>query len=256
MTKKWLLFILCLSPVFACAEPDRVQTKEDQETFVNIQRHRRTYFISGEPNTKVQFSVKFPLKEGSGHYFAFTQLLIWELFTETSSPITDANYNPEYFYRFKNSQSSALPFVDFGLGHHSNGEVGELSRSWNEVYAYVPLRFKREDGTIFLSLRPYYIFSLDQENSDARDYRGWYQLELAFTGFIDWFTYHEFYLNVRPAGQWGGEFSRGGLETGVRFKIFRGQTAPHGFLQYFTGYGESLRRYNQTTHAIRVGISI
>lgn len=240
----------------SCAAPERVTSSDDVIRLVEMERHQRNYFISGNPNTKAQFSFKFPLKKNSGHYLGYSQKLIWELFTETSSPVTDVNFNLEYFYRFSFANTKALQSLDVGIAHQSNGKSDLDSRSWNEVYLYLPFKFDLEKGKLFLTLKTFYLFDLDVTNRDARDYSGWYKLEMSLVGFIDWMEYHEFYVSVMPGGKEGGQFSRGGLETGLRFRIFKSESAPYGFIQYFTGYGESMAKYNEQTHAVRIGISI
>lgn len=254
-----LLRLLFLSfPLLAFAGPDRVgHEADDQRTFVEIERHKRNYFISGEPNTKAQFSIKLPVKQGSGHYLGYSQRLIWELFTESSSPVTDVNFNPEYFYRITSGGNGIWRGVDIGAEHQSNGGEDEKSRSWNTVYAYLPFKLDLGEGSLFLSVKTFSLFGPDKENSDARDYIGWYELELATRDFLrNILTYDELYVAVRPGGEEGGRFTKGNLEVGMRFKAFSGMSAPHAFLQYFTGYGESQLTYKEKTHALRIGLSL
>ncbi len=242
----------------AFAGPDRVGHEvDDQRTFVEIERHKRNYFISGEPNTKAQFSIKLPVKQGSGHYLGYSQRLIWELFTESSSPVTDVNFNPEYFYRITSEGSGIWRGVDIGAEHQSNGGEDLKSRSWNTVYAYLPFKLALGDGNIFLSVKAFSLFGTDKENKDARDYTGWYEFELATRDFFrNILSYDEMYVAVRPGGREGGRFTMGNLEVGMRFKVFSGKSAPHAFLQYFTGYGESQLTYKEKTHALRIGLSL
>ena len=124
------------------------------------------------------------------------------------------------------------------------------------MYLYFPFKLNLEKGNLFISLKTFYLFDLDSTNRDARDYSGFYKLEMSLVGFIDWMDYHEFYIALMPGGEMGGRLSKGGIETGVRFRIFKSKGAPLGFVQYFAGYGESMVRYDKQTHAIRAGISI
>jgi len=251
-----LSFFALILPVWA--GPDRVgYEKDDQRTFVEIERHKRSYFISGEPNTKAQLSIKIPVKQGSGHYLGYSQRLIWELFTESSSPVTDVNFNPEYFYRITRTDNGIWRGIDFGAEHLSNGGEEPKSRSWNSVYAYLPFELQLGEGNVYLSVKTFALFAMDEENKDARDYLGWYEFEFATRDFFrNILSYDELYVAVRPGGREGGRFTHGSLEVGARFKVFRGKTAPHAFLQYFTGHGESQLTYKQKTHALRIGLSL
>lgn len=256
--KSLTLILLLLLSFLAFAGPDRVGYEaNDQRTFVEIERHKRNYFISGEPNTKAQFSIKLPVKQGSGHYLGYSQRLIWELFTESSSPVVDVNFNPEYFYRITRDDNGIWRGIDLGAEHQSNGGDDPKSRSWNTVYAYLPFELELGEGNIFFSLKTFALFGTDEENKDVRNYVGWYEFEFATRDFFrNIMSYDELYVAVRPGGKEGGRFTQGSLEVGARFKVFSGKTAPHAFIQYFTGYGESQLTYNQKTHALRIGLSL
>lgn len=254
----FILIVFLSFPILAYAGPDRVGGEaDDQRTFVEIERHKRSYFISGEPNTKAQFSIKLPVKQGSGHYLGYSQKLIWELFTESSSPVPDVNFNPEYFYRLTRKDAGIWRGADLGIEHQSNGGEDLKSRSWNSIYVYLPFKLALGDGNIFFSVKTFSIFGKDEKNKDVRDYTGWYEFELATRDFFrNILSYDELYVAVRPGGREGGRFTMGNLEVGMRFKVFSGKSAPHAFLQYFTGYGESQLTYKQKTHALRIGLSL
>lgn len=240
------------------ASPNREDNgSQGYRTFAEIQRHQRIYFLGGKDTSKIQFSFKIPIKENSGHYFGYSQKMIWALFSESSSPVRDVNFNPEYFYR-QRLKNKYVHNIDYGIEHLSNGGKGLESRSWNTVFMSVPAMYEFEgQGKLYLTVKPFYIFDEEPENRDVQDYTGWYQVELCARDFLQHvLEYDELYVTARPGGQWGGEFTKGSFEVGMRFKVFSGNTAPHAFIQYFSGYGESQLRYAQRTHALRIGISI
>jgi phospholipase A1/A2 len=258
----FFILITALSfSILAFAGPDRVgHERDDKRTFIEIEHHKRNYFISGEPNTKVQFSAKIPIRPGSQHYLAYSQKMIWELFTKTSSPVPDVNFNPEYFYRVTREGGGILRGYDLGFEHISNGGMeddAKASRGWNTAYVYVPLKLDVGNGNVFFSTKIFVLFGEDKDNTRIREYTGFYEVEIAtrdfFRGIL---SYDEVYVAVRPGGKEGGRLTKGSLETGVRFKLFKDKTAPHAFLQYFTGYGETQLTYNQKTHALRIGLSL
>ena len=52
-----------------------------------------------------------------------------------SSPFRDTNFNPEMFYRFKESPLGSGFFgADVGFEHESNGQPVSRSRSWNLLH--------------------------------------------------------------------------------------------------------------------------
>ncbi len=251
-----ILTLFCAS---ASAAPEREDAAEGDGAFsVPIQRHERNYFISGSPNTKARFSFKFPLKSGSGHYLGYSQLMLWRLFQETSSPMEDVNFNPEYFYRWR-LKGNRLPFFDLGVEHLSNGQSRDTdSRSWNSVYAHFPWSMPvGEEGRFNVGWKPFLLWDVEAYNPDAREWVGWYELEFSVTGVLaNWIPYDELYFHLRPGGKEGNRLERSYMEFGARFKVFRGRTAPLGFMQYFVGYGESQLTYDKKTHGLRVGVSI
>jgi phospholipase A1 len=254
----WVFLGLILA-ASAWASPGReVAPAGGQPTFVEFKRHKRNYLISGTPNTKGQLSFRVPVVRDTGHYLAYSQSLIWELFTESSSPVTDVNFNPEYFYRFRLGERGPLREFDLGVEHRSNGGKYEESRGWNDVFVDLPFMHQLAGGgEVFVSFKPFWIFGKDENNPDVHEWIGWYEFEVAGRGFLrQWLDYDEVYLQLRPGGKEGGRFSKGGLEVGLRFKVFPGESSPHAFIQWFSGYGESQLRYRQETHALRAGFSI
>lgn len=71
---------------------------------------------------------------------AYTHHSWWQVYnTDWSKPFRETNYNPELFYRRVNPSLGkifGLDMVayDFGYMHQSNGQVQQLSRSWDRIF--------------------------------------------------------------------------------------------------------------------------
>src|SRR5690606_24440532 len=95
-----ILFLSFSSQIWAQADaPAAPSIKEvNQEEEENFYRYRDIYFLSGEPDTKIQLSLKVRLLKNVDFYFGYSQVMFWKLFIERSSPFHDVAYNPELFY--------------------------------------------------------------------------------------------------------------------------------------------------------------
>jgi len=116
------------------------------ETF---SEYKPTYFITGHPDTKVQLSFKAYIVRAMPLYFAYSQLMMWDLFTKRSSPFRDINFNPEVFYRLNLNDQPSFQWLDFGIyEHESNGKDGGDSRAWDRIYLRYATTFpiQSEDG--------------------------------------------------------------------------------------------------------------
>jgi len=207
-------------------------------------------------DTEVQFqlSLKMPLAvdlfDRKIDIFAgYTVKSFWQVYnTEESSPFRETNYEPEIWLQvrpeleivgFKNTVSG------IGINHMSNGEGGPLSRSWNRLFA--TLAFER--GNFVFALKPWVRIEEDAEtddNPDITDYFGHGELLTAYKH-----GRHTFSLMTRNNVESG--FSTGAIELGWSFPLF---TYPYlkGYVQYFSGYGESLIDYDHYVNRIGIGL--
>jgi len=208
---------------------------------------------------KFQLSIKVPLNteklftRDDGLFFGFTLQSWWQVYSDgISKPFRETNYQPEIFYL---SPLRYHPFdgntaVVIGLEHQSNGRSQALSRSWNRVY----MNFLFEKENFALSFQPWFRlpesekdFELDpqgDDNPDISDFMGHFQLATVYK----WENY-EFSFKARE------NFSthKGGLEFGLTFPIW-GKLK--GYLQYTSGYGESLIDYNHSQQTLGLGIAL
>jgi phospholipase A1/A2 len=232
--------------------------------------HEPVYFIYGPdaPGAKFQFSFKYRLLGAQaglgdkvpvlrGLYGGFTQRSLWDIDAD-SSPFFDTSYMPELMYE---SQAVVDPHAgggfkflgwQAGLRHESNGRDGLNSRSLNIAYVRPAFAFGRLDGWNLLVLPRVFDYIVDLENNpDLADYRG----NVELTAIIG--------RNDRGALALTGRLGKGGhygslqadLTIPVKFdKMF--DFATYVLIQYWNGYGESLRGYDQRSETVRAGFSL
>ncbi len=208
-------------------------------------------------DTEAQFqvSLKFPLWVDLFNtvdlYAAYTNRSFWQVYNDdASSPFRETNHEPEawfqfdpewQFFGFNNSANV------FGIVHQSNGRSGVLSRSWNRIYA----NFIFDKGSFVLSLKPWIRIPEDEEdddNPDITDYLGHYQILAAY-------KWKENVFSVMSRNNLESGFEKGAVELTWSFPIWK---YPYlkGYVQYFTGYGESLIDYNQYVNKIGIGFAL
>ncbi len=208
--------------------------------------------------TEVQFqlSVKTPLMTdilGSklDAYAAYTGRSFWQAYnTSESSPFRETNHEPEIWLQRKSGLhiGSLKNIVNaIGISHQSNGQGGELSRSWNRLYG----RFAFEYGNFGLILNPWLRFEESKEddnNPDIGDYLGHAQI-------IAGYTKGEQVFSLMSRNNLESGFKRGALEFGWSFPFWK-YNYLRGYIQYFTGYGESMIDYDNYVNRIGAGLII
>lgn len=234
-----------------------------------LEGYRPNYFLYGNPDSKIQLSAKAQLYDEKRLYFAYSQVMFWDL-PHASSPITDVNFNPELFYRFDLSgpakEHTTAPddpaegpktWLDAGLfEHESNGKEGALSRAWNRSYVRYVLESRYEnDVRVYSTFKAWlpYTSSFDVGNADLLYYRGLYEIELTCAGLIG--ERSDITLRLWSGGPSHVNPFSGGQELTVRFAGGRGRLVPLWTLQVFNGYGEDLLNYNQRRTIVRAGLS-
>ena len=207
-------------------------------------------------NTEVQFqlSVKIPLaadlfQHRIDLFTGYTMRSFWQLYdSENSSPFRETNHEPEFWVQAR-PQWEFLGIKNtlniLGINHMSNGQAGDSSRSWNRVYA----AFTLGRGNFALLVRPWLRIQEgagDDDNPDITDYYGHGDLWLAYKH-----EEHTFSLMTRNNIESG--FSQGAVELGWSFPIFN-YPFLKGYIQYFSGYGESLIDYDRYVNRLGIGL--
>ena len=246
----------------------------------SILAHRPNYFLVGAYNTEgwdpslfqdqsgnpdlefddiesqFQISLKAPLATGlfgnrMDIFGAYTNRSFWQMYnSEQSEPFRETNHEPELWAQFGNDWTfwgltNSINTV--GWVHQSNGRSGELSRSWNRLYA----TFLFERGRWAFALKPWVWMVKDKEasdNPDIDDYLGHGEFRAVFSR-----NGHVFSTMLRNQLESG--FDRGAVELSWSFPIFN---YPYlkGYMQYFHGYGESLIDYDRKVNRLGIGISV
>jgi phospholipase A1/A2 len=232
--------------------PDKAQAIADED-HAYLLRHNPFYFAYGNPLSKIQLSFKTKLVKHWPLYFAYTQLMFWEL-GHSSKPFRDLTFNPELFYRI-DTGDHWLDNLDIGYAHDSNGKAGDVSRSYNE--AYVQLNFKKElqNWVAHFSVRGGYLHAFDEGNEDIQTYVGPLTYKLSFVQLYDaWIDKSEFAIQATPGGKFGDNWGKGGYQFSWSFRLGRMNILPSFYVQYYSGYAESLLNYNQNISTFRGGL--
>jgi phospholipase A1 len=207
---------------------------------------------------KFQISLKYRLVDNifgdAGDLFvAYTNQSYWQAYNkDASSPFREINHEPEAWLAFDTERELAgfrLRTLSLGINHQSNGRTQKLSRSWNRVFAEAVL----ERGDFWFSIRPWYRIPEKQktsqddprgdDNPNMEKYFGYGELK-AYYGWKG----HGLTLMLRNNLRLDG--NKGAMELGWIFPIHGGFK---GYVQYFTGYGESLIDYDVPVSRIGVG---
>ena len=207
---------------------------------------------AGSTEVKYQLSFKTKLWEDIiGDYgdlwFAYTQQSHWMLYSpQVSSPFRETNYEPEIIFTMRTDVDLLgmhWRMLNLGLTHQSNGRDLPQSRSWNRFYA----QFGLERGEYSLLLRPWLRLpeqNEDDDNPDISRYMGHGDLMFNYKYGDRLFTLLARH-NLSSA--------HGALQLSWDFPIAH---ALKGYVQIFSGYGESLIDYNHKQTSLGVGISL
>lgn len=207
----------------------------------------------GLQHAELAFQLSFKMKlledvspQHADLWFGYTQQSFWQAYNARGSrPFRDTNYQPELIavvpakFDLLGVQSQ---FVNFGLVHQSNGQASTLSRSWNRVYAQ--LGVERGDVTVVARVWKRLDTGSDRDNPDIVDYLG--------RGDV--------VVNYRPGKQRLTLLARHNFQTG-RGATQLGWVTPikddlKGYLQLFSGYGQSLIDYNAYQRTVGIGVMI
>ena len=187
---------------------------------------------------------------------AFTATSWWQAYNSAiSSPFRETNYEPELIFTYKKPWSLfGLPvtesFVSFT--HQSNGQAGELSRSWNRVIA----GFEVTSGDLKWGARSWWRIPEDEKeyqgDPDGDDNPNMYQY-MGYGEFnASWQAMPGHNIDVILRNNFKSD-NKGAIRLGWTFPL-----AKHlrGYVEYFNGYGEGLIYYNEHTERIGLGVKL
>jgi len=202
---------------------------------------------------KFQLSVKGRLLTTDdrrwGLWFAYTQQSQWQVYADDiSSPFRETNYMPELFGSFRPGVEFGgwrWNLLNFGYNHQSNGRADPISRSWDRLFVEAGLE---RDNFVLLG-------------------RAWTRIELGDDyeddnpDITDYYGYTEFNALYRWRDQTFTLMARGNLSTGKGAAQFGWTSRPllgpiRGYVQLFSGYGESMIDYDWNQTTIGVGVTL
>lgn len=192
---------------------------------------------------KFQFSLNIPIvyiyNDQYRLNFAYTQLSYWQFYATESQYFRETDYEPALYLEtdlMKNLTGSV------GFVHQSNGKGGSLERSWNRAY----LQTTYQNNDFLAGIKVWDIIfraeSSDLHNPDIGDYMGYGELYGAYNFFKD----YQISMMLRS-------IKYPTTEINFSFPIYG---VLKGYLQFFSGYGQSLIEYNHHTNAIGIGVTI
>jgi len=201
---------------------------------------------------KYQLSFKVPIWQFnsiSTLYGAYTQLSYWQVYNE-SPFFRETDYEPELFLANHIDKHLSdqwnLSFLNVGAVHQSNGYGGTMERSWNRLYAEGI--FAKENWII--SLKPWYILpdnAIKDHNPNIVNYMGHGRVLVGYK-----FDSNQM-LNVEARNLVESGFSKGAVQADWSFPITKHL---NGYVQIFSGYGQSLIEYNHFTNSAGIGIAL
>lgn len=204
--------------------------------------------------TKFQFSIEKPISYNflgldESISFAYTQKSFWQTNVD-SAPFRETNYEPEIFVQFPYKNSETLKGYKIALNHQSNGRNNENSRSWNRIYLESYLQLSK----LFVIPRVWYRIpeKTDDDNPDINNYYGYGDLKLIYP-----YKEHVFEVMVRNNMKFNSE-NKGAMQLDWTFPLpnFISSSNSYGFIQMFSGYGDSLIDYDKKINKVGFGIAL
>jgi phospholipase A1 len=202
---------------------------------------------------KFQFSLKVPvfvnlINDKNTLYLAYTQLSYWQLYSK-SAFFRETDFEPEIFLshklKFFLGKDWYFDFVNVGAVHQSNGFGGNMERTWNRIYLEAVL----SNNNWMVRLKPWYVIhdnSYKTYNPNLAQYLGYGQVVVAYqyNRHVLSFLGHSFFLK---------NGKRATVELSYSFPL---TVHLNGYVQFFSGYGQSLIEYNHRTNSAGIGIAL
>jgi len=232
-------------PFYYNTDPNaRVQGLSEEEL-----DHVEMYF---QVSLKILVDESF-LETGGDLYAAYTSQSWWQAYNaDRSSPFRETNHEPEMFLFFEsdfNFLGMKNSGVVLGASHQSNGQGGDLSRSWNRIY----MNFLLSRGNMMMNVKPWYRIPEKKksdpedpsgdDNPDITKYMGYGEL-----GFLFSHRNHNFTMLLRNNFK---EDNKGAVALGWSYPLSK---KIKGYVQFFDGYGESLIDYNHRSTRLGFGL--
>jgi len=203
-----------------------------------------------------QVSIKVPLaidlfNNKMDIFGGYTVRSYWQVYNkDLSAFFRETNYSPEVWAQIHNDWSFwgiENTMNGFGFVHQSNGRNDPISRSWNRIFA----TFVFEKDNLVFHIKPWYRIPEDDEdddNSDLTDYMGHCEIVAAY-------KWHRHTFAVMSRNNLESGFDKGAVEATWSFPLGNYKYLK-GYVQGFTGYGQSLIDYDSNETSIGIGFAI
>lgn len=236
--------------------------KDEEFDYFGIQSYKANYFLpvtynfndpgKGNKRWESEFQISFQKPLFSNYFgwneslvIAYTQRAFWQTLKD-SVPFRETNYQPEIFLSFLTNFSSlpSLTDMQFGFIHDSNGKDGDISRSWNRIYAQAHF----EKGNFEVIPKLWFILPLfDGDNSDIEKYYGLGDINVIYN------FENGSKINALGRNNLRLHKNKGALELTYSYPLAFGIDL---FVKYFGGYGDSLIDYDRKMHKVGLGFAI
>lgn len=178
-------------------------------------------------------------------FIGYTNRSWWQVYNDSwSRPFRETDHTPEIFARKVFSGPKKYYFVewvgyDFGFVHESNGQIQEISRSWNRLF----LRLHAFIGNVMLEVTPWYrLPDNPDENPDIEDFKGNLSILASHSSSLGTFS-----LELLP----------GRKRQGLAFShSYHWKEGLDFFIKIDYGYGHSLLDYSNESRRIGFGIKL
>ena len=207
----------------------------------------------------LQLSIKTKLYQDIGGkkmdlWFGYTQRSFWQLYdTENSSPFRETNYEPEILLNFRTDfKPLGLRFINVGLNHQSNGCSEPNSRSWNRGVA----NFGFEKDNLVLVLNTWLRIPESDEsddNSDIERYMGYGQAWIYYFFKFGRQSDYTHRLGFMFRNNLLFDNNRSSVQLEGSFQVLKNTCL---YIQYYSGYGESLIDYDEYIDRIGAGVML
>ena len=229
-----------------------------------------------QPELKFQVSIKVKVAEQSGNladlWFAYTQQSNWQAFNGANvRPFRNTDYEPELILGFPlRAQGSTLGLtprmINFGLVHQSNGQGDPFERSWHRVYAQIGLDrdVDKAHDRFAVVARAWYRLPenpVEDANPDIQHYLGYGDL-------LFFWRHGDSNVSALLRNNLQTQNNRGSVQLNWSIPITRfprldnanaSRASDHElrfYVQFFTGFGETLIDYNHYQTTIGIGLML
>lgn len=183
-------------------------------------------------------------------WVGYTNRSFWQAFnSKRSSPFRETNHEPEAWFDFATDRRlGSLHFkgVNLGMVHQSNGQWGEVSRSWNRIYGL----FMFQQKSLYFAVKPWWRIPESRSNDDNPDIEK-YLGNFEFHALKEW-NKHTLGIMLRN-NLCLNEDNHGAVQIDYTFPL---HNQLRGYIQVFSGYGESLIDYNHEVNSLGIGLML